>query len=105
MFVSGMVGWNEDERFESKSFVDQFRQTLLNTTRVLEEAGAKPEHVTRMTWYIVDKNEYLDQAAAVGATYRSIMGKHFPAMAVVVVAGLMEDEARIEIETTAVVPD
>ena len=78
---------------------------LENTRAVLAEAGAGPEHVVRMTWYIVDKAEYLDALAEVGAAYRDVMGKNFPAMAVVVVSGLIEDDARVEIETTAVVPE
>ena len=104
VFVSGQVGWNEHLKFESRDFVAQLRQALRNTVAVLAEAGARPEHVVRMTWYVVDKAEYLGALAEVGAAYREVMGKSFPAMAVVVVKGLVEDEARLEIETTAVVP-
>ena len=104
VFVSGQVGWNEQLKFESRDFAAQLRQALRNTVAVLAEAGARPEHVVRMTWYVVDRAEYLSALAEVGAAYREVMGKSFPAMAVVVVKGLVEDEARLEIETTAVVP-
>jgi len=104
VFVSGQVGWDADMKFASRDFAAQLRQALLNTKAVLAEAGAGPEHVVRMTWYIVDKAEYLASLAEVGAAYRDVMGKSFPAMAVVVVSGLIEDDARLEIETTAVVP-
>jgi enamine deaminase RidA (YjgF/YER057c/UK114 family) len=104
VFVGGQIGWTPEEAFESDDFVDQFRQTLKNTVAILAEAGARPDHVVRMTWYIVDKQEYLARLKDVGAAYREVMGKVYPAMAVVVVAGLIEDRARVEIETTAVVP-
>ena len=104
VFVGGQIGWTSEEAFESDDFVDQFRQTLKNTVAILGEAGAKPEHIVRMTWYIVDKREYLARLKDVGAAYREVMGKVYPAMAVVVVAGLIEDSAKVEIETTAVVP-
>jgi enamine deaminase RidA (YjgF/YER057c/UK114 family) len=104
VFVSGQVGWDEEMKFQSLGFADQLRQALLNTRAILAEAGAGPEHVVRMTWYIVDKSEYLASLAEVGAAYREVMGRSFPAMAVVVVSGLVEDGARLEIETTAVVP-
>lgn len=106
VFVAGQVGWNPlTGVFEHTDFVGQFRQTLLNTLAVLKEAGAEPAHVTRMTWYITDKAAYLRQAAEVGAAYRELMGKTYPAMAVVQVTALMEDAALVEIESTAVVPD
>ena len=104
VFVSGQVGWDADMKFASLDFAAQLRQALLNTKAVLAEAGAGPEHVVRMTWYIIDKAEYLASLAEVGAAYRDVMGKSFPAMAVVEVKGLIEDGARLEIETTAVVP-
>lgn len=104
VFVSGQIGWDAEMKFRARDFVAQLRQALLNTRAVLSEAGAGPEHVVRMTWYIVDKAEYLASLAEVGSAYREVMGKSFPAMAVVVVKGLIEDEARVEIETTAVVP-
>ncbi|MDA5194003.1 RidA family protein [Govanella unica] len=105
VFVGGQIGWDPlTNTFEQKDFLGQFRQTLETTKALLAEAGAGPEHMTRMTWYITDKRAYLDQAREVGAAYRDIMGKNFPVMAVVVVVALMEDEAMIEIETTAVLP-
>jgi enamine deaminase RidA (YjgF/YER057c/UK114 family) len=104
VFVAGQVGWDSSGRFASRDFVTQLRQALLNTKAILAEAGAGPEHVVRMTWYVLDKKEYLSRAADVGAAYREVMGKSFPAMAVVEVTGLIEDDARLEIETTAVVP-
>jgi enamine deaminase RidA (YjgF/YER057c/UK114 family) len=104
VFVSGQVGWDAEMKFQSLDFAAQLRQALLNTRAILAEAGAGPEHVVRMTWYIVDRSEYLGSLPAVGAAYREVMGKSFPAMAVVVVSGLVEDGARLEIETTAVVP-
>jgi enamine deaminase RidA (YjgF/YER057c/UK114 family) len=104
IFVSGQVGWDANGKFQSHGFAAQLRQALLNTRAILSEAGAGPEHVVRMTWYIVDKKEYRKSLAEVGAVYREVMGRNFPAMAVVEVKGLIEDGARLEIETTAVVP-
>lgn len=104
VFVAGLVGWDENEQFVSDDLVDQFRQVLINTCAVLHEAGAGPEHVVRMTWYVTNKQEYLSRLAEVGAAYRDVMGKNFPTMACVEVADLMEDRAKIEIETTAVIP-
>jgi enamine deaminase RidA (YjgF/YER057c/UK114 family) len=104
VFVAGLIGWDENGVFPS-GFVEQFRQALLNTVAVLGEAGARPEHVVRMTWYITDRDAYLGSAREVGAVYREIMGKNYPAMAVVQVVQLMEAEALLEIETTAVIPD
>jgi enamine deaminase RidA (YjgF/YER057c/UK114 family) len=105
VFLSGMVGWNAQGRFTSSDFIAQVRQTLLNIVEVLREANAKPEHIARMTWYVLDKNEYLTAAKAMGAVYREIIGRHYPAMSVVEVSGLLESAARVEIEVTAVVPD
>ena len=104
VFVGGQIGWNAAQQFESDDFVAQARQTLANIVAVLAEAGARPEHVVRMTWYVVDKREYLACGKALGAAYREIMGRHFPAMTAVEVVSLMEDSARVEIEATAVVP-
>lgn len=104
VFVGGQVGWDEECRFASDDFVEQVAQALRNTLAVLKEAGAGPEHVTRMTWYVTDKREYLARLREVGAAYRATMGKNFPAMAMVQVVALMEDRAKVEIETTAVVP-
>jgi enamine deaminase RidA (YjgF/YER057c/UK114 family) len=104
VFVAGQIGWDATQTIVSDDLVDQLRQTLANTLAVLREAGAGPEHVARMTWYVTDKREYLARARELGETYRSLMGRHYPAMAVVEVKALIEDRARIEIETTAVVP-
>ena len=103
VFVAGQVGWNENEEIVGTDFVDQFRQALSNTKAILAEAGAGPEHIVRMTWFIVNKDEYLSRLKDVGLAYREIMGKNYPAMAVVVIKGLIEDGAKLEIETTAVV--
>lgn len=105
VFVAGMVGWTAEEKFESDDFVDQFRLALENTVAVLKEGGAAPEHVCRMTMYFTDKQEYLSRLPEVGQAYRDVIGKNFPTMAAVVVVALMEDRAKVEIETTAVVPD
>lgn len=104
VFVAGQIGWTPEGVFVETSFAGQFRQTLLNTLAVLAEAGAGSEHVVRMTWYVVDKAEYLASLRDVGAAWRELMGPNYPPMAVVEVKGLIEDAARIEIETTAVVP-
>ncbi len=105
VFIAGQIGWTGEGKWEAKDFAGQFRQTLKNTLAVLAEAGGRPEHIVRMTWYVTDKKEYLGAIAEVGAAYRELIGKHYPAMAVVQVAGLMEDAAKLEIETTAVLPD
>jgi enamine deaminase RidA (YjgF/YER057c/UK114 family) len=104
VFVAGLVGWDKDGVFAGNDLASQFRKTLENTVAVLAEAGARPEHVARMTWYITDRREYLENIAAIGAAYRDVMGKVYPAMAVVQVAALIEEKARVEIETTAVIP-
>jgi enamine deaminase RidA (YjgF/YER057c/UK114 family) len=104
VFVAGQIGWTGENKWEAKDFAGQFRQTLKNTLAVLAEAGAGPEHIVRMTWYITDKKEYLDAIKEVGAAYRELIGKHYPTMAVVQVVALMEGEAKVEIETTAVIP-
>lgn len=105
IFTAGVVGWDEREHFVGESLADQFRQVLLNTLAILSEDGAGPEHVVRMTWYVTDRDDYVRNIREIGAIYRELMGKHYPAMAVVQVAGLVEPDARIEIETTAMVPD
>jgi enamine deaminase RidA (YjgF/YER057c/UK114 family) len=105
VFIAGQIAFNSKNIFEEKTFSGQFRQTLKNTLAVLAEAGGRPEHIVRMTWYVIDKQEYLGAMKEVGAAWRELMGRHYPAMAVVQVGGLMEDEAKLEIETTAVVPD
>ena len=104
VFVAGMVGWNAQEKLESDDFVDQFRAALENTVAVLGEGGAGPEHICRMTMYFTDKQEYLSRLPEVGQAYRDVIGKNFPAMAAVQIVALMEDEAKVEIETTAIVP-
>lgn len=105
VFVAGQVGWTSDGKFPSDDLVAQLRLALQNTVAVLRAGGAGPEHVVRMTWYVTDKRDYVARATEVGATYREVMGKNFPTMALVVVSGLLEDRAKIEIETTAVVPE
>lgn len=103
VFVAGMVGWDEQGEFQSDDMVDQLRQVLINTKAVMAEGGAAPEHMVRMTWYITDKKEYCSRLKEIGATYRDIMGRNYPAMACVQVLALMEDRAKIEIETTCVI--
>ena len=105
IFVAGMIGWDADERFQTDDFAEQARQTLSNIVAVLAAGGAKPSHITRMTWYVTDKREYLAALPEVGRAFREIIGNYSIAMAAVQVAALMEDRAKIEIETTAVVPD
>jgi enamine deaminase RidA (YjgF/YER057c/UK114 family) len=105
VFIAGQIGWTGESKWEAKDFAGQFRQTLKNTLAVLAQAGGGPEHIVRMTWYILDKKEYLGAIKEVGAAYRELIGRHYPAMAVVQVSGLIEDEAKLEIETTAVIPD
>ena len=104
IFVAGQVGWTGEGKWEARDFAGQFRQTLKNTLAVLAEAGARPEHIVRMTWYVTDKREYLGALKDVGAAWRELMGRHYPAMAVVQVGALIEDAAKLEIETTAVIP-
>lgn len=105
IFVSGMVGWDAEGKFVSNEFVGQARQALKNIIEVLAEAKAKPEHITRMNWYVVDKKEYIAASKELGVVYREIIGAHYPAMTAVEVAGLIEDQAKVEIEVTAVIPD
>jgi enamine deaminase RidA (YjgF/YER057c/UK114 family) len=104
VYVAGQVAFNEKNLIEEKTFAGQYRQTLKNTLAVLAEAGGGPEHIVRMTWYITDKQEYLASLAEVGAAWRELIGRNYPAMAVVQVGALVEDAAKVEIETTAVVP-
>ncbi len=104
VFVGGMVGWDKDGRF-ADGFVAQTRQALQNIVAVLAEGGAGPEHVVRMTWYVVDMDEYLAAQRELGAAYREVMGLHFPTMALVEVRRLVEPRARLEIDATAVVPE
>lgn len=105
IFLSGIIGWNAQGEFPGGDFESQVRQALLNIVEILKEAKAKPEHIARMTWYVLDKNEYMAAAKEMGEAYREIIGRHYPAMTVVEVSGLVEPSARVEIEVTAVVPD
>ena len=105
VFTAGVVGWNEEEHFAARDLVGQFRQVLLNTLAILAEGGAGPENIVRMTWYVTDRDDYVRSLREIGAVYREVIGKHFPAMAVVQVMALVETAALIEIETTAVVPE
>lgn len=103
VFTAGVVGWDEQEKFVAKDLAGQFRQALLNTRAILAEGGAAPSDIVRMTCYVTDKKEYLAEAEAIGAAWRDVLGKVFPCMALVQVAALVEDEAKVEIETTAVI--
>jgi enamine deaminase RidA (YjgF/YER057c/UK114 family) len=105
VFIAGQVGWTGQGEWKEKSFAGQFRQTIQNILDVLAEARGKPEHIVRLTWYVIDRDEYLASIKEVGAAYRELMGKHYPTMAVVQVSGLVERNARLEIEATAVVPE
>ena len=105
VFVAGQIGWNEQCVFEAQDFLGQFRQALKNVVAILAEAGASPEHVTTMTWFVTDKTAYLRDAKAVGQAWREIMGRNYPAMTVVQVVALIEDAAQIEIQAQAVVPE
>jgi len=105
IFTAGVVGWDESEHFVSADLVGQFRQVLLNTIAILHEGGASPEHVVRMTWYVISRDDYVRNIAEIGRVYRELMGKCFPTMAVVQVVALVHPAAKVEIETIAVVPD
>ena len=105
IFVGGQIGWNAQQQFETDDFIAQTAQTLKNIVAVLAEAGAGPQHMVRMTWYILDREEYNARLKELGAVYRDVIGKNFPAMSCVQVAGLMEARAKVEIEVTAVLPD
>ena len=104
VFIAGQIGWTGQGEWKERSFAGQFRQALLNIIAVLKEAQGKPEHIVRLTWYVLDKQEYLASLKEVGAAYRELMGRHYPTMAVVQVGALVEDPARLEIEATAVIP-
>jgi enamine deaminase RidA (YjgF/YER057c/UK114 family) len=104
VFIAGQVGWTGEGKWEARDFAGQFRQVLKNILSVLKEANGGPEHIVRLTWYVLDKQEYLDALKGVGAAYRELMGRNYPTMAVVQVSALVEPEARLEIEATAVVP-
>lgn len=104
LFLGGMIGWNGQQQFESDDFVEQAAQALRNIIEVLAEGGAGPEHLVRLTWYVTDRDEYVARQNELGGVYREIIGKHFPAMALVQVVALVERRAKVEIEATAVVP-
>jgi enamine deaminase RidA (YjgF/YER057c/UK114 family) len=104
VFVAGQIGWDADQKFTEHTLAGQVGMALCNIVRVLEEAGGRPEHLVRLTWYVTSRREYLDEVQAVGAAYRAVMGRHFPAMSVVQVSALIESEAKVEIEATAVLP-
>ena len=105
IFTGGLIGWDADQQFQTDDFAGQVRQTLENVVAVLAEGGAGPEHLVRLTWYVTDKHEYLGALREVGAAYRDTLGRHYPAMALVQVAALVEERAKVEIEATAVVPE
>lgn len=105
VFVSGMIGWDEKGKLVGRDFVSQARQALKNIVSVLAEASARPENIVRMTWYVVDKKEYIAAQKKLGIAYREIIGAHYPAMTAIQVAGLLDKGARVEIEATAVIPD
>ena len=105
VYIAGQVGYTGQGEWQAKDFAGQFRQAIANILAVLAEAGGKPEHLVRLTWYVLDKQEYLRALREVGAAYRELMGRHYPVMAVVQVSGLVEDQARLEIEATAVIPE
>ena len=102
IFVGGQIGWNADQKFESDDFVEQTRQALQNVVAILAEAGAGPENIVRLNWYVTDKNEYASRRQEIGEAYRGVIGRHFPTMTLVEVRGLVEDRAKVEIEATAV---
>ncbi len=104
IFTGGMVGWTADQTFDSDDFVDQARQALRNIVAVLAEGGAGPEHIVRLTWYVTDRRDYLSRLKDLGRAYREVLGRHYPAMALVQVVALVEDRAKVEIEATAVIP-
>ena len=105
LYLGGLIGWNANQEFETDDFLGQVDQALANIVAVLAEGGAGPEHLVRLTWYVTDKQEYLASLSDLGRVYRRHLGRNFPAMALVQVAGLVEDRAKVEIEATAVVPD
>jgi enamine deaminase RidA (YjgF/YER057c/UK114 family) len=104
VFIAGQIGWDAEGRFAGGGLAGQVKRALLNILAVLEEAGGKPEHIVRLTWFVTSRDEYLAGLQEIGAAYREVMGRHFPAMSVVQVVALMEAEAKVEIEATAVVP-
>jgi enamine deaminase RidA (YjgF/YER057c/UK114 family) len=104
VYIAGQIGWTADAKLVSADFVAQVEQALSNIVQILAEAGGEPAHITRLTWYLTDKSEYMSRQKEIGAAYRRLIGRHFPAMSAVVVAALIEDGAKVEIEATAVLP-
>lgn len=104
IFIAGQVGWDAEGRFRSSHMADQVKQSLENILAILAEAKARPEHIVRLTWYVTSRDEYHAELKQIGAAYRAVMGKHFPVMSVVQVVALMEAQAKVEIEATAVIP-
>lgn len=105
VFTGGMIGWNDQQEFESDDFATQVRTALSAIVAVLAEAGAGPQHLVRLTWYVTDKQEYLGALKEIGQAYKQVIGRHYPAMALVQVVALVEDRAKVEIEATAVIPE
>lgn len=105
LYVGGQIGWNADQVFETDDFVGQVGQALKNIVEVVEAAGGKPEHIVRLTWFLMDKAEYVARQKDLGTVYREVLGRHFPAMSLFVISGLLEDRAKVEIEATAVIPE
>jgi enamine deaminase RidA (YjgF/YER057c/UK114 family) len=105
IFISGQIGWDSSGQFNSDNLTEQVKQALRNIVRVLQEGHARPQHLVRLTWYVLNRDVYLREAREIGAAYREILGKHFPAMSVVEVQRLVEQRALVEIEATAVIPD
>jgi len=105
IYVGGQIGWNADCKFESLDLVDQIKLALQNCVDVVRAAGGGPEHIVRMTWYLEDKKEYVARLKEIGAVYRDVIGRNYPAMSAIQIADLVEDEAKVEIEVTAVIPD
>lgn len=104
IFTGGIIGWNADQEFETDDFVGQVEQALRSIVEVLACAGARPEHLVRLTWYVTDKRDYLGSLKELGRVYKAVIGRHYPAMALVQVVALVEDRAKVEIEATAVIP-
>lgn len=104
VYIAGQIGWNADQKFTEQTLPGQVSVALRNILRVLEEAGGRPEHLVRLTWFVTSRREYHDEITAIGAAYRAVLGRHFPAMSVVEVSALMEPLAKVEIEATAVLP-
>jgi enamine deaminase RidA (YjgF/YER057c/UK114 family) len=105
VFVAGQIGWDEQCRFQTSDLAAQVRQALVNVVAVLAQAGARPEHIARMTWYVTDKREYVAAYRSIGEAYREVIGSHYPVMTALQVCALIEDQAKVEIEVTAVIPD